>query len=334
MAAGLHLRIPQGRIGFLFIQRGNIMRKLVLFCTSLCAMVISFSASPALAQNVLWVSATGGGTACSTAAPCATFQVAINQGATEIHCLNSGNYGPVTISASIIIDCGTGNVGIISNGASNGVTINGGSLVVLRHLSVNGNGSAGGIGIFTGAGYSGTLVIEDCTIQGFANTAGIEFTPSAGRGLLKVSNSQILSNSFGIIITPSGGQIASATLSRVELSGNANSGLVLGPLMAGGNNGVVAGVIRDSIVEANGASGIVATANQVFFTVEASTVVANLQFGIVSNSAGTNVNVTASTISSNLMGVQPTAGSIVSFANNTLNGNTTDGNFTSTKPLR
>jgi hypothetical protein len=50
--------------------------------------------------------------------------------------------------------------------------------------------------------------------------------------------------------------------------------------------------------------------------------------------AGSNINVTASTISSNLTGVLASAGNIVSFGNNTLNGDATDGNFTSPKPLR
>ena len=57
------------------------MRKFILLCASLAAMVLLISASPVRAQNVLWVSATGNdASACTTAAPCATFQGAFNKG--------------------------------------------------------------------------------------------------------------------------------------------------------------------------------------------------------------------------------------------------------------
>ena len=42
------------------------------------------------------------------------FQGAVNKGNVGlINCLTSGNYGAVTITASIIIDCGAGNIGNI-----------------------------------------------------------------------------------------------------------------------------------------------------------------------------------------------------------------------------
>ena len=76
-------------------------------------MVLAISASPVRAQSVLWVSATGNdANVCSQAAPCLTFQGAINKGSVaQINCLTSGSYGAFTITASITIDCGTGNIG-------------------------------------------------------------------------------------------------------------------------------------------------------------------------------------------------------------------------------
>ena len=153
------------------------MRKLILLCTSLCAMVLLISASPVRAQNVLWVSATGSdANACSQSAPCATFQGAINKGGVaQINCLNSGNYGPFTITASITIDCGTGNVGNGCQPAGTAITLNtaAAATVVLRHLSLNGLGTAA-----TGIAQSfssGTLIVEDCMIHGF-NNLGLEST--------------------------------------------------------------------------------------------------------------------------------------------------------------
>ena len=314
------------------------MRKLVLLCASLCSMALLFSASPVQAQNVLWVASNGSdANNCSQTSPCASFQGAINKGSvSQINCLSSGNYGAVTITASIVIDCGTGNIGTVSiTGSGNvAVTINTSSAatIVLRHLSLNGNSSAMA-GIGTVAFASGTLVVEDCTIQGFTNGgtsgAGIFFQPTAGRGLLQVSDSRVFSNFDGIQVQPANNQIASATLNRVEVTGNSHNGLHLN------GAGVVAGTMRDSVVGGNANFGVITGATQVFFTVEESSVVANLVAGIGSNAAGSVVNVGASTIGGNGTGLSPTAGSsLISFGNNQISANGSNGNFTSTTPLQ
>jgi hypothetical protein len=300
------------------------MRKFVLFCASLFAMVLLISSSPVQAQTVLWVSATGSGTTCSTAAPCGTFQAAVTAGATEIHCLNSGNYGPVTISASIIIDCGTGNVGTISisGGSNSAISISGSPTVIVRHLSLNGNGSAA-VGISANVG-GGTLVVEDSEITGF-NT-GIFFIPNSARGLLQVSNSRAINNTNAIYVFPQSGQIASVTLNRVEVTGNSGNGLTL-------DGAVVAGTMRDSVVGANGV-GVFASASQVYFTVEESSIVANPNYGIRSTTAGTVLDVGNSTLGGNGTAISAASGSINSFGNNQISANGSNGNFTSIIALR
>jgi hypothetical protein len=303
----------------------------MLLCASLCSMVLLFAASPVRAQSVLWVAATGNdGNACGQSTPCATFQGAINKGSvSQINCLTSGNYGAITILTSLTIDCGTGNIGSVSvTGSSNAITIHtlSAATIVLRHLSLNGDNSAT-VGIFTTPFASGTLVVEDCTIQGFTS-AGIDFGPGAGRGLLQVSDSRFFNNGRGILVNPVNNQIASVTLNRVELTGNSGEGLDLF------GSGVVAGTMRDSLVAGNAQIGVFASATQVFFTVEESSIVANLTAGIKTGSAGSVVNVGASTIGGNGTGVLPTAGSLISFGNNQMSANGTDGNFTSTTALR
>ena len=294
-------------------------------------MVLLISASPVHAQNVLWVANNGhDANACSQTSPCATFQGAINKGSvSQINCLTSGNYGPFTITASITIDCGTGNIGNVAVSGGNAITINTASAatIVLRHLSLNGLGTATN-GIGTTLFSSGTLIVEDCMIQGFHSGYGIYFAPSSGRGLLQVSNSQIFGNTYGIAVGPASGQIASVTLNRVELVANSNNGLYLG------GAGVVAGTMRDSVASANGKTGVFANASQVYFTVEESSIVANLANGIQTNSAGSVVNVGASTIGGNGTGVKATAGQLISFGNNQMSANGSNGNFTSTTALR
>jgi len=293
-------------------------------------MVLLFAVSPARAQSALWVAANGSdANSCTQTSPCATFQHAINIGASQINCLTSGNYGPVTIPASIVIDCGTGNIGTVSVTGAGTIAIatntSSAAAIVLRHLSLNGNNSAT-FGIDANQFASGTLVVEDCTIQGFVGS-GIAFEPFAGRGLLQVSDFRSFNNGVGINVDPGSNQIASVTLNRVELTGNSSNGLVLA-------GGVVAGTMRDSVVGGNGQVGVLAESTQVFFTVEESSIVANLTAGIQTDSAGTVVNVGASTIGGNGTGVLPSSGSLISFGDNHMSANGTDGNFTSTKALR
>jgi hypothetical protein len=302
------------------------MRKLFLLCIPLCAMVL-MSASPVRAQNTLWVSASGNDSnICSETAPCLTFQGAINKGSvTQINCITSGSYGTVTITASLTIDCGSGNVGNIVS-ATDAVKINASSAnVVLRHLALNGLDTAVS-GIATTGSFAGSLTVEDCTIQRYTG-GGINFLPISARGMLQVSNSQIINNGYGIVVFPAPSQIASVVLNRVELSGNSNGLALVG-------SGVVAGTMRDSLVASNTADGVQASAGQVFFTIEGSSIIANLGNGIHASSAGTNLNVTGSTISGNGRGIYATSGSIVSFGNNALNGNGADGTFTSTATLK
>jgi hypothetical protein len=306
------------------------MNKVVLLCASLFTMVL-LSASPVRAQFALWVSPSGNDSnSCFETAPCATFQGAISKGnVAQINCLGSGYYGPFTITASITIDCGTGNIGnVVAAPNGNGITINTSSAatIVLRHLSLNGFGGAAD-GIDAEAFPSGTLIVEDCMIHGFQNF-GIVFAPTAGRGLLQVSSSQIFNTATGIGVIPPVGLIASVTLNKVELVANTFNGLDLR------GSGVVAGTMRDSVVGENGANGVVSQAGQVFFTIEESSIVDNLGNGIVTNSAGSSVKVGASTIGGNGTGVLASSGSIVSFGNNQISDNGSDGNFSSTKALK
>jgi hypothetical protein len=290
-------------------------------------------ANPARAQSVLWVASNGSdANPCNQTAPCASFQGAINKGSvTQINCLTSGNYGTVTITASITIDCGTGNIGNVVVNTGNAITINvaTAATVVLRHLSLSGLGTLNSIyGINTLGFPSGTLTVEDCMIHGFRSGSGIRFAPSGGRGLLQVSNSDLFDNSEGITVTPASGQIASVTLNRVELFGNQFEGLNLT------GAGIVAGTMRDSVVGPNTQVGVNAQASQVFFTVEESSIEANLTFGILTNSAGSVINVGGSTIGGNGTGIAAPSGSIISFDNNQISTNGSDGTFTGTVGLQ
>src|SRR3982751_3588239 len=126
-----------------------IMKALTLWaaCAATTAL-LCWPASQAHAIPRTFVSASGGGAACTRAAPCATFQLAhdatdING---EINCVDAGDFGPVHITKSITIDC-AGTVGSISAPTSDAILIDViGITVRLRNLTLEGF-AAGFVGI-------------------------------------------------------------------------------------------------------------------------------------------------------------------------------------------
>jgi hypothetical protein len=324
------------------------MRTLMLLCASLCAMAFVFLGSTAQAQNLSWVSPGGNdANSCSQTSPCATFAGAISKGGVaQINCLGSGNYGAlnsttVSITDSIVIDCGVGNVGeMTTGGGSAAININSSdssAVIVLRHLSLNGGGNNNINGINTQGFPGGTLIVENCMIHGFhgsiATGNGIYFAPTSGRGLLQVSDSLFYDNNYNAIeVNPSSGVIASVIFNRDEFTANPATG-AFGIYFEGA--GTVAGTMRQSVVAENGAVGIGSAAGAAYFTIEESSIIDNLVVGITASSAGTHFNVGASTIGGNGTGVDATGGaSIISFGNNQMSANGSNGTFTSTTPLQ
>src|SRR6476659_11202496 len=103
----------------------------------------ALATSAAYAQaSRTWVSGVGDdANPCSRTAPCKTFAGAISKTAPggEIDALNPGGYGAVTITKSITIDGGGGQVASVLAAGTNGIVINGtGAVVTLRNLRING----------------------------------------------------------------------------------------------------------------------------------------------------------------------------------------------------
>jgi hypothetical protein len=310
------------------------MNKFVFSFALLCAITTMSQITPAAAaNNRSWVSTNGSDAGpCTAAQPCATLQVAVNNTVIggEVDCLSSGDYGPVTLINSITIDCGAGQVGTITQTASNtpAITLNLSSIgtVVLRNLSLNGLGTSGTSGIDTKGFPGGTLIVQHCGIFGFGT--GISFDPTNSRGILAISDSVVDNNFYGVGVGPNSGVIASVIINRVEIATNNTGVLLEGP-------GTVAGTLRQSIIAENSDEGITAATSQgVYFTIEESSIIDNLTAGVVTGTAGTNVGVGASTISGNGIGLKENAGSLFSFGNNQMSTNGTNGSFTSTTPLQ
>src|ERR1700686_620364 len=149
---------------------------------------------PAQAQNTRsFVSGLGNDlNNCSLAAPCRTFQRAHDQtnAGGEIAVLDSAGYGAVTITKSIsIVNPGGVEAGITVPSGGTAITINGGTIVALRGLTLEG-AAPGSDGIQVNSNVS--LTVRDSVIRNFTGI-GIYFSTNAA-SQLSVLNTLVSDN--------------------------------------------------------------------------------------------------------------------------------------------
>src|ERR1039457_2773741 len=145
--------------------------------------------------------------------PCQTFAGAVlqlNPGGEAI-VLDSGGYGPVTITGAVTIDAPAGVTAFIHPPSGDAITVNAGSgVVTLRGLVLNG-GTGNGITVNS----VGTLNVENCFITGFTNF-GIQL---ASAGLLNVKGTDITGCDLGIELDGSAG-LRRVSIDHCHLDGN------------------------------------------------------------------------------------------------------------------
>jgi len=236
--------------------------------------------------------------------PCLTFQYALSQTSVggEVIAVESGNFGPVTITNSVTIEAAPGvYAGITPVGSGAGVTVNGGSSVVLRGLTIYGGG---GDGIYFDSGAA--LHVENCVISGVSST-GI-FADSSGS--LFVTDTVIRNNGDGISIGVLAG--THVTLNRIRLEKNSDDGLLVGEALVS---------ISNSVISGNGQNGI---ENRGEVNVEGCLIANNGSAGIDALTTGT-VRVSNSTVTDNAgKGLYQNGGTLYSRQNNTVAGNSPD----------
>jgi hypothetical protein len=156
---------------------------------------------------------------CSITKPCRAFSQAIsvtdNKG--EVIVLDSAGYGSVIITQSVSIIAPAGVYAGITVFTGDGITVNGSNInVVLRGLTINGQGGISGIGALLGA----SLTIEDCEIANmFAD--GIVVTSNS---TVTVKNTVTRDNGVGIAAIEG----SRVTVANSVLANNANVGLLVG----------------------------------------------------------------------------------------------------------
>lgn len=292
----------------------------------LLSLLINQAAHAQLTRT--WVSVNGSdANTCDRTTPCRTLSGALAKTSAggEIDVLDSGDFGAVVLNKAVSL-IAPGVLGGLQAGSGTAITINAGSSdkVVLRGLTIDGLGTGlDGISFVAG----GNLYVENCTVNNFSRY-GIDFAPTSGSGKLFITDTVVRNNGVGstgtgvhLIATTGTGFIASVDGLRSE---NNVAGLKAETL------GVV--TIRNSLAANNGWSGFSAVtptgSGNVRMFIENSVSTHNGTGGITSVNLATVV-LSNVVVTDNQTGLAiGTGGAVVSFGNNRIQGNTTDGSPT------
>ncbi len=184
---------------------------------------------------------------CSIAKPCRALSEAIgvtNSGG-EVIVLDSAGYGSVTVDKAVSLISPPGiYAGISVFSGNDGVTVNApGATVVLRGLSINGQG--GNRGIFFQAG--ARLRVENCVVSGMGMT-GISHTAAGGE--LIVIDTLVRDNAqTGILVQAD----ANTLIDHTRIEHNAGDGIGIVATAA-----LTVATIRNSVMASNGQGGLAA----------------------------------------------------------------------------
>jgi parallel beta helix pectate lyase-like protein len=276
-----------------------------------------------------WVSGVGDdANPCSRTAPCKTFAGAISKTAAagEINVLDPGGFGAVTITKSISIEADGEMAGVLVSG-TNAIIVNAGAAdrVVLRGLTIEGlKTGLRGVSFLAG----GSLVIEKCTINQFTYP-GISFTPSGASSLYvkdTVVRNNLGANAGGILVQPGASGSAFVSLDGVRIENN-EFGLQL-------SGSSVKATVRNSQAIGSLGHGVFANATggaAIEVTLDSCLLALNSLSGLRSSGSSAVARIGAVTVTGNAIGLDSAnAGQIVSWGDNHVYGNTTDGQPTST----
>jgi hypothetical protein len=299
--------------------------------TKLFAIAVLLTAflpiQPSFAERVAFVSATGGGTACSQTAPCASIDVAVSAVSPDggqIICMTpveqTSGFG--FISETIVFDCP-------STSWLGGIGFFGGGVFKFQHIDFNGLNVAPNMIKVTGGG---TLILEDCVLEDVAGTA-LDIEPTGPFNLV-MKNSRISNNTGGVLLKPASGGGVNATLDHVVITGNTGTS---GGIKTDSANGPITLDIYNSTVSNNVGVGVNARSggslNMV--SIKNSVITQNTAQGVQANGANVGVMVQTTLFDQNASGATLVAagGHISTYGNNSIVGSSGSG-FTGTASLQ
>jgi hypothetical protein len=308
--------------------------RLMISAVAVALFALTFASAANAQATRTWVSGVGDdANPCSRTAPCKTFAGAISKTAPggEIDALDPGGYGALTITKSITIDGGGGQVASVLVAGTNGIVVAAQSsdVVILRNLRFDGlrgagNANAGlnGIRLISGA----VLNLDNDFIFGFNNN-GIDIEPNqAGLSLVLITNTIVKNcGGDGVFVAPTGGGTSKVVIEHGYFAECANG------LHARSNSRVNA---RNSVFSLNATNGVFSdglTSGVAAIFVWTSQISSNGGNGVRSGQPG-NVGSSGMEIAQNQIDnnggngvLVSTNGVVNTFTNNSIQGNGTDG---------
>jgi hypothetical protein len=290
--------------------------------------VAGLAIAPAHAQATrTWISGVGDdANPCSRTAPCKTFAGAISKTAPggEIDALDPGGFGALTITKSITLDGGGGQVASILVSGTNGINISAAAtdVIIIRNLRFNGllnSGSPGLVGIQVNT--AARVVIEKCDIFGFGTAALLVATSATSSPLVKFQETTINNNAAGISVKPTGGTVKIA-IERTHVDNNVNAGL----RVDGTAGGAVNAAISDSSISLNGGLGLNVLSGTGNVAVDVQRAVIANNGGVGVSSSNTNGGTSAVTVGDSMLSNNASAWNIAgtatlaSYKNNEVTG--------------
>jgi len=296
------------------------MKLKTLACALGAALALALQVGAANAQATrTWVSGVGDdANPCSRTAPCKTFAGAISKTATdgEINCLDPGGYGAVTITKAITINC-ENTLGSVLVSGTNGIVVNtpAGSVVTLKGLEIEGlNTGLNGVQ-YIGAGI---LHVHKMQIRKFTQGA-INFSPN-GAAEFYISEAYLTDSGSGIVSLPSTSNGAAISIHNVRVENNTN-GITIGRTAGGTTKATV----TDSVVSGNSNNGITASVGSGAITLMLNRDIVTNNNGIGISNGNSTVKIGDSLVTGNGTGIGSVGGSFLSYKNNQINDNTSDG---------
>jgi hypothetical protein len=293
------------------------------------AFALLLPSAPAEAQATrTWVSGVGDdANPCSRTAPCKTWAGAISKTANggEIDALDPGGFGALTITKSITLDGGGGQVASTLVAGTNGLNISAqpNDVVIIRNLRLDGllgNGgnpaNAGQQGIRITGGRE--VTIQNTNIFGFALNC-IDIEPTAVL-LVAISNSSVDNCAgAGILVQPSGGANVNVSIDRLLAFNTAN-----GILVNGTSGGTTQVQVLDSNITGNATSGVTAqTTSAVTNLFVHNSMISRDGTGVISNGAQASVLLSQTVITGNTTAAMSSlnGGSLFTYHNDPVNAN-------------
>ena len=304
--------------------------------SAILAFVFTAGSAHAATIDHTWVSSTGGGTACTRVSPCANFSTAYtatNAGGV-ISVVDSGDYGGILIQKSLTVraEGADGDRAFVGSGTSIDVDISASDVVSLEGLHSTG----GGI-VISG----GSLYIRNCVIRNNISFIGfgVHIEPSSSLAKVVISDTVVANSGAGgggagIWIDPQTGGSAQVTLNRVLAEGNQFGIAVDGSHSTAGINVT----ITDSVTASNAQDGILATTSAggaPIGVLVTNTKSVNNAIGIRSLGPNVTVRVDGSSVIGNGTGLAfGSSGALLSFGNNAVQANGTNGAFSGSVGLQ